>query len=104
MIVERGPALPPDARCYRRIGPFDAPSIPTGLLRQHDLKPGVWGLLAIETGSILFRWDDPQGGERRLAAGDTMLVPPTVPHHLEIAGPVTLSIAFHAPAAEDSPA
>lgn len=104
MIADRGPPLPEDARCYRRIGPFEADTIPAGLLRRHDLKPGVWGTLHIVAGSIHFCWDDDVGGRRLLGAGDTMLVPPAVPHHLETEWPVTLTIAFHAPEPADGAA
>ncbi|HMO75216.1 MAG TPA: DUF1971 domain-containing protein [Sphingopyxis sp.] len=104
MITDRGPPLPESASCYRRIGPFEADTIPAGLLRRHDLKSGVWGLLHIVAGAVRFRWDDAAGGSRLLVAGDTMLVPPTVPHHLETGGPVTLTIAFHAPEAAEAAA
>ncbi len=93
-IAERGPPLPFGARPYRTIGPFDADAIPAGLLRCHDLKDSAWGLLTVTTGAIAFHWDDAEGGERILAAGDTMLIPPRVPHHLERQGPVTIEIAF----------
>lgn len=93
-IADRGPPLPAEARPYRRIGPFDADAIPKGLWSCHALKAGVWGLLAVEAGSILFRWDDAGGGARRLSAGDTLLIPPVVPHHLEREGPVTIALAF----------
>lgn len=104
MIADRGPPMPESARCYRLIGPFEADTVPAGLLRRHDLKPGVWGLLRIVAGAVRFRWDDEAAGSRLLVAGDTMLVPPTVPHHLEIEGPVTLTIAFHAPGEAQTPA
>jgi len=97
MFVDRGPALPDGARAYRTIGPFAADTIPAGLLRRHNLKPDAWGLLTVEAGAVRFCWDDDAGGSRTLTAGDTMLVPPLVPHHLERSGPVTLRIAFHAP-------
>ena len=96
-IAERGPPLPEDARPYRRIGPFGADAIPAGLLRRHDLKEGVWGLLSVTAGSIRFHWDDEQEGDRLLKAGDTMLIPPRMPHHLERQGSVTIEIAFCAP-------
>lgn len=98
IIAPRGPALPSDARIYRRIGPFDAGTIPAGLLRRHDLKSGTWGLVEILAGSVRFCWDDAAGGDRLLVAGETMLVPPTVPHHLDLRGPVTIAIAFCAAA------
>lgn len=104
MIVDRDPPLPAGAKSYRRIGPFDADAIPAGLLRRHDLKPGVWGVLTIAAGRIRFCWDDDRGGSRLLAPGDAMLIPPTVPHHLERDGRVSLSIAFHAERLPDSAA
>lgn len=97
MIADRGPALPALAVPYRTIGPFEADTIPAGLLRRHDLKPGVWAVLTVVFGTIRFCWDDEAGGERELVAGEAILVPPRVPHHLERRGPVTLDIAFHAP-------
>lgn len=96
-IAERGPPLPSGARAYRRIGPFGADAIPAGLLRRHDLKDGAWGLLSVLAGSIRFHWDDERGGGRLLKTGDTMLIPPCVPHHLERQGSVTIEIAFCAP-------
>ncbi len=78
-------AAPPAAQPYRRIGPFDADSLPAGLLREHRLKPGTWARLTVLSGRIGFAWDDgPQSGDLTvLAAGDTIDVPPAVPHHLE---------------------
>jgi tellurite resistance-related uncharacterized protein len=99
MFIDRGPALPDGAWAYRTIGPFAADTIPAGLLRMHNLKAGAWGVLTVEAGAVRFCWDDDVGGARTLAAGDAMLVPPLVPHHLERTGPVTLRIAFHAPPA-----
>ena len=98
-FADRGPPLPSDAQVYRRLGPFDVETIPAGLWRRHDLKAGVWGLLSVEAGSIRFCWDDVQGGTRILSTGDVLLVPPTVPHHLEREGAVTISLAFHSIAA-----
>jgi tellurite resistance-related uncharacterized protein len=93
-IAERGPPLPAGARAYRTIGPFGADAIPAGLLRRHDLKDGAWGLLSVSAGAIRFHWDDDKGGSRLLKSGDTMLIPPGVPHHLERQGSVTITIAF----------
>lgn len=96
-IAERGPPLPAGAAPYRTIGPFAAEAIPAGLLRRHDLKDGAWGLLSVVAGSIRFCWDDDEGGSRIVAVGETMLIPPRAPHHLELQGPVTIEIAFCAP-------
>jgi len=47
---------------------FNAASVPAGLLRDHALKAGVWGLLRVARGKVVFR--DAQGAETRLRAGD----------------------------------
>jgi cupin 2 domain-containing protein len=101
--ADRGPPLPEDAGPYRTIGPFDADTIPSGLLKMHNLKAGAWGLLTVEAGTIRFCWDDEAGGGRDLRAGDVMLVPPLVPHHLEREGTVTITIAFCAQPASPAP-
>ena len=60
-VTSRG-ALPEEAQIYRSIGPFDAQTVPKGLLGKHDLKPGAWARLCVTGGSVSFVWDDPQGG------------------------------------------
>ncbi|WP_081997254.1 DUF1971 domain-containing protein [Sphingopyxis fribergensis] len=94
LIVERDPGLPDGARSHRHIGPFDGDDIPAGLLRRHDLKCDVWGILSVDIGSIRFCWDDERGGSFRVTEGFSVLIPPLVPHHLEREGPVTIRIEF----------
>ncbi len=88
---------PEAARAYRSIGPFDAASLPAGLLREHRLKQGTWGLLTVLSGRIGFAWDDgkSEGEVTVLEANDTIDVPPEVPHHLESQGePFRIAIEF----------
>lgn len=92
-VAPRGP-LPDDADVYRSIGPFDAQSVPRGLLGKHDLKPGAWARLCVTAGSVRFVWDDSAGGSELLTAGVEMIVPPCVPHHLELCGPLEFTIHF----------
>jgi len=78
--------LPPGFRAYRKIGPFNGDNLPAGLLREHRLKEGTWANLTVLAGEIGFVWDDPDSdGEMTvLVAGDSINVPPTIPHHLEM--------------------
>ena len=91
----RAEKLPADATCYRRIGPFDEASFPAGLLGEHRLKEDVWGVLTLVDGAIGFAWDDAEGGEIELVAPASLVIPPTVPHHLTVGGPFSLTIEFH---------
>ncbi len=93
-IADRGPALPAEAACYRRIGPFTPATLPSGLRSEHRLKQGVWGLVRLLEGSVTFVWDDAAAGSRDLSAPAEILVPPTVPHHLVGDGPFVIEIDF----------
>jgi len=77
--------LPSGLKAYRRIGPFDADSLPKGLLREHTLKEGTWARLSVHSGEIRFVWDDVghEGEAEIVPAGAMIVIPPTVPHHLE---------------------
>lgn len=78
--------LPPGFSAYRKIGPFDADTLPAGLLQEHRLKQGTWANLTVLKGKIGFVWDDADsdGAVTELAAGDCLHVPPLILHHLEI--------------------
>jgi tellurite resistance-related uncharacterized protein len=93
-LLPRG-ALPPGSEPYRTIGPFDARSLPQGLRKQHQLKDGAWGLLALSAGSLRFVWDDAAGGTDELTAPASLVVPPQVLHHVEGDGPFELTITFY---------
>ena len=85
-------SLPPGATTYRTIGPFDGDSLPKGLLREHRLKELTWGRLRVLSDEIRFVWDDGGGTpDSFIARANTIVViPPTVPHHLELLGPNVL--------------
>lgn len=88
-------ALPASATPYRKIGPFDAATLPSGLRAEHRLKEDVWGKLELLEGSVDFVWDDGRTDNRhRLAKGNIQLVTPTTPHHLEVSGTFRLTIEF----------
>lgn len=86
--------LPPALEVYRRIGPFDADSLPKGLLGEHRLKQGSWGRLTVLSGSVIFQWDEGARERRILSEGEALMIPPEAPHHLELGGPVELAIEF----------
>lgn len=90
----RPAAIPAEAKPYRRIGPFGRDDLPKGLIANHRLAAGVWGLVEVEEGQIDFVWDDAQGGCQSVHAPGAITVPPQVPHHLELTGEFRLSITF----------
>lgn len=91
--------LPDGVEAYRSLGPFGPADLPSGLLRTHRLAEGVWALLRLEAGRIVFVWEDvdsERGGQREeLAAPAELVVPPQVPHHLKVEGEFRLALTFH---------
>lgn len=90
-------AMPEGLEAYRSIGPFDENSLPAGLLREHRLREGTWARLMVLSGTIEFVWDDHDVARSTtvLAAGETITVPPQVPHHIETSeGPFSIEIEF----------
>ena len=95
-------AAPATVEAYRTIGPFNAARLPAGLRQEHRLKEGTWARLTVLSGRIGFAWDDDtaDAGEAAvLEQGESIDVPPTVPHHLEVeSGDFSIEIAFLAEA------
>lgn len=88
---------PATLETYRTIGPFDTAGLPAGLLREHRLKEGTWAHLTVRSGRIGFAWDDASSGGEVfvLGKGESIDVPPRVPHHLEVQGEdFQIEIAF----------
>lgn len=94
MRSEHPAALPDGAECYKTIGPFLQADIPAGLLREHSLKPGVWGVLTLIEGRLRFVWDDGSGVYEDLRAPARIIVPPTVLHHLDELADAVITIEF----------
>ncbi|MEM7431011.1 MAG: DUF1971 domain-containing protein [Pseudomonadota bacterium] len=89
--------LPNDVAPYRTIGPFTEDTLPKGLLREHNTKAGVWGLLQIESGNVRYVITEP-GEEEVLDLSEATppaVIAPQQKHHLELTGAVQLQITFH---------
>jgi tellurite resistance-related uncharacterized protein len=90
--------LPPDVRPYQRTPNFTETTVPVGLRRAHDTKPGVWGLIHVLEGRLAYRVTDP-----RRPASETVLTPeigpgvvePTILHEVEPLGRVRFYVEFH---------
>ncbi len=91
----RPDCLPQDAMAMHTLGPFDAQSLPAGILRSHRLGAGRWGCLSVTAGNIHFVWEE--GSEERvpLGSGSVMIIPPLLAHRLELVGDVSLTIALY---------
>jgi tellurite resistance-related uncharacterized protein len=85
----------PAAASRYREGPiWDQGTVPRGLLGAHRLAPGVWGELTIVDGRVRLRFLPPLDRVHELGIGDTVSIPPEVPHQLELVGDVRLRLDF----------
>ena len=77
--------LPMGLTLHRRTDEFDPASVPRGLLRSHRIGRDVWGVLCVRAGTLRFIWEGATGPEAtvELGTGDSVVIPPEVPHRVE---------------------
>lgn len=90
--VPKGP-MPEGSAPYRKTPVFEASTIPAGLLAEHSTKPGVWGLITVEHGTL--ELTIPSTGERfELTPERPGVVEPEVPQFVTPLGPVRFLVEF----------
>ena len=97
--------LPAGLVAYRRTPIFDQGTIPAGLRREHRTASGVWGLITVLDGRLLFRTRHPVR-EMVLTPGTPTAVAPQQPHEVAPDGPVRFYVEFYRaadPASSDPP-
>lgn len=87
--------LPPGLKPYRQTPVFDQDTLPAALRRAHRTKPGVWGLIHVIEGSLLYRILDPPS-ETMLTPEKPGVVHPEQPHEVEPLGKMRMYVEFHA--------
>jgi tellurite resistance-related uncharacterized protein len=79
---------------YRTTPVFDENSLPVGLRRDHRTKAGVWGVIRVLEGEVIFTRLFPPD-EERLCPGRPGLVLPDQPHFVTPAGPMRMQVEFY---------
>jgi tellurite methyltransferase len=92
--VQHG-ALPAGVTRRRTTDTFDARSVPPGLLRAHRVAVDTWGLIEVVAGRVTFVWEDGVDEPIELVAGDTLVIPPDVAHHVEPDVDARFVVSFH---------
>ena len=87
--------LPDGAVLQRTTDVFDAASVPSGLLRAHRIAVDVWGVIHVVAGTVTFVCEEEGAATVSLGAGDTVVIPPGVRHHVEPGPDARFRIAFH---------
>jgi tellurite resistance-related uncharacterized protein len=88
-------SLPDNARSYKSTPEFTDQTVPGGLLGRHSTAQGVWGIIHITEGRLLYRILEPETSEYLLDPGQPGVVEPEIPHQVEIIGPVRFYVEFH---------
>ena len=74
---------------------FDEATIPQGLMRSHRTAPGIWALIRVIEGRLLYRVLEPVSERILDNSGEPGLVEPGVPHEIAPLGPVQFQVEFH---------
>lgn len=89
------PTLPEGCRPYRRTPVFTETTVPAGLLRAHRTAPGVWALIHVLEGRLLYRVLEPHSEQVLDPATAPGIIEPQVPHEVAPLGPVRFQVEFH---------
>lgn len=87
--------MPEGLHEYKRTPVFTADTIPAGLQRDHTTKSGVWGLIEVEEGTLLYTVQYPEQKTYTLGPGTPGIVVPGMKHHVQAQGAVRFHVAFH---------
>jgi len=87
--------LPGGLEKYAETPVFSEVTVPHKLTSLHDTKAGTWGRLMVLTGALDYIVPGPPLSYQRIAAGESGIIEPEVPHRVELIGPVTFKVEFH---------
>jgi len=87
--------LPPQCRSYKKTPVFTEDSVPAGLLKAHQTKPGTWGKIVVLDGKLIYRILQPELETHVLDPDHPGVVEPEVLHEVEPLGEVTFYVDFH---------
>jgi ferredoxin len=85
---------PERAEPYRTTNTFDEHTVPAGLLADHRTKARVWGRLEVLSGALVLCFAPPLDERMTVTAGEWAAIPPELPHHVELTGPVEFRVVF----------
>ncbi len=88
-------SLPTSVTAYKRTPDFTQDTVPAGLLRSHDTRQGVWGLIVVLAGELRYTILEPELEVLILSPGVPGVVEPTVRHEVCPMGDVRFYVEFH---------
>ncbi len=85
--------LPKGVAAYSRSPVFDETSIPDALQNDHQTKAGVWGVINVQSGSLLYTIAA-TGETATLTPDEPGIIEPEALHHVTPVGPVSFFVEF----------
>ncbi|RVT90919.1 DUF1971 domain-containing protein [Sphingomonas crocodyli] len=83
----------PPSQPYRSSPVFTEATLPLALQHDHRTKRGVWGVIRVLEGALLYCLED-GSPPRILLPGRPGIVRPDEPHHVELMGPMRMRVDF----------
>jgi len=87
--------LPPGFVAYKRTPEFDENTLPAGLKKAHSTKAGVWGVIHILEGRLLYRTLEPMSERLVDASSPAIIIEPQQLHEVAPQGGVRFYVEFH---------
>ncbi len=86
--------LPAHVKPYKRTPVFTQDTLPNGLKKDHQTKPGTWGVIHVLEGTLAYTIG---ADEVHILTPDTPkgIVAPEQPHHVRALGDVTFFVEFN---------
>lgn len=88
-------ALPNNVAPYKKTPIFTQATVPDGLLNDHATKAGVWGLIHVEVGRLLYEISDTDEAIELVPDELPGVVEPGVRHRVTPIGYVKFYVEFH---------
>lgn len=87
--------LPDGLTHYAKTAVFTEKTIPSKLTSSHRTKPGVWGKLVVNEGSLAYVISGPPLIRKRIESPSFAIIEPEVDHLVEVDGPVSFQVEFY---------
>lgn len=88
-------SLPEGVAPYKTTPRFTAQTVPAGLLKDHSIKAGTWGLIQVHAGTLRYFLAGESEPQATLKAGQDWAVPPEVLHFVQLSPDAVFSVVFH---------
>ena len=92
------PELPAGLRPVGTSPTFTAATVPPALLQRHATAAGCWAQLIVSSGALLYT-DLALDSEQRVAAGQQVVIAPSIPHRVRVDDsapePLTFRLEFY---------